>query len=575
MSAGFEVLANSHRSAGASPDGGETLQAFRFCAACLFGGLCNIRVVSPLRIAWDGSRWFTSFRRWSHVPFSSSHIAQMSSSTKRPTLKRRLMVQPLESRDMFAGIPQLSSLPSAPHTIYLDFDGHFQATWNRTDSNQTYTNVTTGEFNIDNMAGISTTEESAIRKIWETVADDYAPFNVNVTTVAPTSFANALRVVIAGESNATLRNSAGTTVNIPTRDVFISNDNGTMVDTSGYAAIGSYTNAEPNVVYVFAEYMSTWGTTDSEGRYRDLRSIIATTATHEAGHAFGLQHHGNYDVGTSLTTPIMGSNTQGDRSLWSLYTVGTTTFDTKARLTSLFGARPDEFTDNLSSATEFPIQYSPIRGYTGTVKGVIGTTSDRDLFRFTTTATNTYQITVAVPQFGNLDSQLVLYVVRGSGFGTEYLEQVIVFDPSIPSSSPFSGLGATMKGQLPAGKYALAVRSHGDYGDIGGYTLTVSIPSSQNYFYFDAAVNGVFDAGTTTQPTTPTPGKLSTSTLTIKSGGVGSNDRKSNAQLFAQESTGFKATGKKAEHESRDQVFEAWPTSLQRMRSASKVLKEA
>jgi hypothetical protein len=60
--------------------------------------------------------------------------------------------------------------------------------------------------------------------------------------------------------------------------------------------------------------------------------MIATTASHEAGHAYGLEHHGDYDVGTNITTPIMGANAQGDRTLWSTYTSGNVTFDTKALL---------------------------------------------------------------------------------------------------------------------------------------------------------------------------------------------------------------------------------------------------
>jgi hypothetical protein len=496
--------------------------------------------------------------------------SRLANSTNRIGFRhRRLFVQALEPRAMFAGIPQLNSLPGAPHTLYLDFDGHYESTWNRTDSNQTYTGVTAGEFNIDGTAGISSSEESAIRKIWETVADDYSPFNVNVTTVAPSGSANFLRVVMAGSTSATLRNSAGTVVNIPTQDVFISSDNGTMVDTSGYAAIGSYTNAEPNVVWVFAKYMSTWGTTDSEGRYRDLRLIIANTASHEAGHAFGLEHHGNYDTGTSLVTPIMGSNTQGDRSLWSSYNVGTTSFDTKARLTSLFGARPDEYGDGLSTATQFPMGYSPIFGVTGSAKGVIGTTSDLDLFRLTTSAKNTYQITVSAPQFGNLDAQLVLYVVRGGGFGYEYLEQVIAIDPSIPQPSPFSGLGATMTGELPAGSYAIGVRSHGDYGDIGGFTLTVSIPSTRTYV--DLSTVGFLDVAPTPPPKPPVyGGKLTVSMATITmakmAGGIGddssttkSQSTSSTAATQLEERTRRTRTRKREEPTAREQIFAQWP----------------
>src|SRR5690606_16138169 len=127
---------------------------------------------------------------------------------------------------------------------------------------------------------------------------------------------------------------------------------------------------------------------------------------------------------------------------------------------------------------QFPISYNPIWGYTGAVQGVIGSTSDADVFRLSVPTTNTYEITVTVPQFGNLDVRPVLYSVRASVFGASFIEQAFVSDPSISPAFPFTGLGATIKGQLPAGDWAIAVSSHGTYGDIGGYTLKVSIPST-------------------------------------------------------------------------------------------------
>lgn len=476
-----------------------------------------------------------------------------------------LAFETLESRDLMAGIPQLSSLPGAAHTIFLDFDGHFQATWNRTDSNQSYSNVNAGEFNIDGAAGISDYESAAIRTIWETVSDDYAPFHVNVTTVAPASTTNMLRVVMAGSTSAVLRNASGTTMNIPTRDVFISTDAGAMVDTSGYAAISSYTNAEPNVVYVFAKYMSTWGTVDSEGRSRDLRLIIATTASHEAGHAFGLEHHGDYDTGNHITTPIMGSNVQGDRSIWSSYYSGGTLFDSKARLTNLLGPRQDDYTSALFVATEFPVTYSPIRGYSGTVKGVIGTSGDVDLFRLTTNAANTYQFTVSVPQFGNLDSQLVFYMVRGDiRYGYEYLEQVFVVDPAIPASNPYAGLGATITMQLPAGKWAVAVRGHGGYGDVGTYALSVSIPSSR--IVYNPGTIGYYAMASESAPSTTYPATDNSNLALMKSSGAGMSESLStpivsNSPATTQKEMEVERTRKKAKQDAADAVFAFWPAS--------------
>jgi predicted Zn-dependent protease len=481
---------------------------------------------------------------------------------------RHLVFLQLEERAMMAGIPQLSSLTGAAQTIFLDFDGDTQQTWNRTDASQTYTNVVAGEFKLDNTAGISDAEESVIRKIWETVADDFAPFNVNVTTVAPASFADrvALRVVMAGDTSATLTTNAGTTFNSGTRDVFISDDSGVMLNTSGYAAINSYTNTEVNVVYVFAKYINTWSTTDSEGRYRDLRAVMANTASHEAGHAFGLEHHGNYDVGTILTTPIMGSNTQGDRTLWSTYTVGSTTYDSVSRLANLFGTRPDDFSNSLTKASEFPMTYNAIYGWTGVVQGVISGVTDADVFRLTTSTTNTYKMTVTVPQFGNLDSQLAIYNVRKSLFGAEMYTLVSVVDPAITQYHPFSGLGATTNISLGAGTWAIVVRSHGSYGDIGNYRFSITIPSSQPYIDLKGTV---LTAGTTTSTMTSSANTLpitnTTSTATKAYGGAPSssllNDAFSSKQVkLPVDSSNSSKIRKLANHTLRDSVFAAWPS---------------
>jgi len=390
---------------------------------------------------------------------------------------RRLAFQPLETRDLMAAIPVLNSLPNAPKTLYLDFDGDFQTVWNRTDETpQQYRSVSVGEFNIDGQAGISDAEAAAIRKIWETVADDYAPFNINVTTVAPASFQNgaALRVVMAGDCTAQLVTGRNTSLTV-SGDRFISDGAGGLVDTSGYASIGSFSDAEPNVVYVFAKYMSTWDMVDSEGHSRDLRAIIATTASHEAGHSFGLVHHGSLDLGSPITTPIMGSNTQGDRTIWSKYTVGGTLHDNLAELTAKLGARADDFGSSYQTAPELKFtNYSPIFGYRASVAGVIGTLSDVDMFKLTVSTTKTFSLSVTVPQFGDLDSQLVLYRVTKIPLFGYYYQNIATVDPSISSIQPFQGLGASLSITLQPGTYAVAVKSHGTYGDLGNYTLNVS-----------------------------------------------------------------------------------------------------
>src|SRR6476660_3756283 len=103
----------------------------------------------------------------------------------------------LEGRLLMAGldVPQLSSRPEAAATVYLDFDGHFESSW------KSFSNVTSPAYDRDGIpASFSATELTSINEIWTRVAEDFAPFNINVTTVIPASFdhGKTLTVVIGG-----------------------------------------------------------------------------------------------------------------------------------------------------------------------------------------------------------------------------------------------------------------------------------------------------------------------------------------------------------------------------------------
>src|SRR5262245_23298629 len=116
-------------------------------------------------------------------------------NTRRSTIFCHPSFESLEGRLLMAGldVPQFSSRPGAAATIYLDFDGHTQASWG------TFSNITSPVFDRDNdLTSFSATELQTINDIWTRVSEDFAPFNVNVTTVEPPSFADgvALRVVI-------------------------------------------------------------------------------------------------------------------------------------------------------------------------------------------------------------------------------------------------------------------------------------------------------------------------------------------------------------------------------------------
>src|SRR4028118_2093908 len=85
-----------------------------------------------------------------------------------------------------ASLPLLSSNPSATSKVFLDFDVHTTSgtLWNSSFNGGA--NIVTPGYSIDaDTTTFSTTEVATIEEIWKRVAEDYAPFNVDVTTNDP------------------------------------------------------------------------------------------------------------------------------------------------------------------------------------------------------------------------------------------------------------------------------------------------------------------------------------------------------------------------------------------------------
>ncbi len=82
-----------------------------------------------------------------------------------------------------AGIPIHHSLPGATNVIYLDFDGEIL-------SDTVWSSVTLHAAPLDlegSSATFSASEQAFISRVWSRVAEDYAPFNIDVTTERPAS----------------------------------------------------------------------------------------------------------------------------------------------------------------------------------------------------------------------------------------------------------------------------------------------------------------------------------------------------------------------------------------------------
>lgn len=211
--------------------------------------------------------------------------------------------------------PQLSSKPGAAYTLFINFSGF---TWN-----QGWGGGGSGpvpgvvpSYNSDgDYATFSGTEMARIHEIWSRASEKYAAFDVNLTTVDPASaglsdydrqvyYASIPRfqhTVIGGNASWA---GGGTGVS--------------YVDTAQYVENAS--NAAWKLNWVFPE--SQIGN-NSQG--------IAEIIAHENGHALGLGHQSDVNIGPALVNqyssgtsvggssygPIMGSSRGVTRGLWS------------------------------------------------------------------------------------------------------------------------------------------------------------------------------------------------------------------------------------------------------------------
>lgn len=363
-----------------------------------------------------------------------------ASKKQRPG-RRSLGVESLESRNLMAsvtpvGVPQLSSRPGAAATLYLDFDGNVEAQWgNRT-------NVVTPPYDTDgNKTSFSATEVAGMREIWGRVAEDYAPFNINVTTVPPTRVGDRVtaKVAIGGSYSDWYGSSAG-----------------------GVSYVGGFSNTASNVAYVFA-------TTVGNGNPQ----YVAEAASHEAGHLFGLDHQATwsggklvteYNSGNAAWAPIMGVSYYADRTTWSKgpTTDGATSSQDELSILASsmngFGYVADDYGGTIATAATLPITSSKV-----TLSGLIGKNDDRDVFKFTTTGGKaTFNLDVA--QYGpNLDGVLELQNANGQ---------------TLVTINPATSYDATLTTTLAAGTFYLVVRSSGGYGNLGRYTLTGAVAAA-------------------------------------------------------------------------------------------------
>lgn len=314
----------------------------------------------------------------------------------------------------------LHSRPSAPLKIYLDFNGH---TTSGTRWNSNFTGgagFTTPAFNRDGIAGFSSLEHAIIQATWLSVREDYAPFNVDVTTQDPGY--EGLRYSGAGDTAYGVR-------------VVIGRNTWYPYAAGGVGYPDSFGGGD-TPVYVFAN--------GSSGA-----KFISEASSHEAGHSFGLAHDGTtagteYYPGHGNWAPIMGVSYYKPVTQWSRgeYAGANNTQDDLGLIARYTGWAADDYTGNTSTGGTLP---AGTRRY-----GTVNWYGDVDAFRFSLGATRTVRINTW-HNTGPVDANLNMRLVLRNSAGTV-----------VATSSPTGDLQTSMTRTLGAGTYYAYVDGVGE-----------------------------------------------------------------------------------------------------------------
>ncbi len=339
----------------------------------------------------------------------------------------------------------LHSRPGSPRMLFLDFDGHLivNTAWNTTSSSWSAPPFST---DADPLT-FSDSERTAVIDVWRRVAQDFAPFGIDVTTQDP------------GQAAITRSNAADLSFGAR---VLISPDAGQSVcGCGGQAYVGVFDSA-----YNHAYYQPAW--VYPQGLSNNSK-YIADAASHEAGHTFGLSHDGtqseSYFRGAGGWGPIMGAPYGQPITQWSdgSYAGANNTEDDLAVIADNGAPR---VADDITAATALPVP--------GSATGLVNGASDADEF-IVSAPIGTLAVSVAPHWPGpNLDAALTILDQSGG--------IVAMSVPGYDSANVPASIGASLAVAVAAGDYTIRVEGTGngipgsvgasDYGSVGWYSIT-------------------------------------------------------------------------------------------------------
>jgi hypothetical protein len=367
--------------------------------------------------------------------------------------------------------PAYSSLPGSTRVLYLDFNGHLVTgtSWNAEAGVDASLNTVAFSLDADRTT-FTDQEQEAIRLIWSRVAEDFRPFDINVTTVEPAVFGPLTgRALITRSTDADSKNCPSS-------------------DAGGVAYVGTFGDAD------YQDASPAWIYQDN---LSNDESIIADVISHEFGHNLGLRHdgktgqayypgHGDFSFSWG---PIMGAPYGRTITQWSLgeYAAANNKEDDLAIIAANLTVITDDHGDlpgtaSLASFVAGPGSSRDVASGTG---GVITSRNDSDLFRFMAAAG---PVSFTVTPFSVTSTPAVDTPGTNLDVQADILDEAGVTVASL-SSDPVNDPVASISGTLPqAGVYHLRVRGAGNldprttgfstYASIGSYTVTGNVPAA-------------------------------------------------------------------------------------------------
>ena len=344
----------------------------------------------------------------------------------------------LSSFAVVAQVPKMNSYPSANAVLFLDFDGHTvqNTSWN-----------TNGPI----YCAATTLNNEQITTVFNRVAEDYRPFNINVSTDSAKFLAAPLdkrmRVILTVTSS--WYGSAG-----------------------GVAFLGSFTWGDDTPCFVFTALLN-----------NNVKNIAEATS-HEAGHTLGLYHQATYDAncvkisdynygqgtGEIGWAPIMGVGYYQNFTLWNN---GPNSFGCNSIQSDLdvltttngFSYRTDDHSSAFNQSTSAPFVSNQFN-----VNGVIEKNIDQDMFK------------VTIPAPGRFVLNAVPYNVGTGNSGSDLDMQVSLYNSSqalINVYNPGTLLSSVIDSSFSAGTYYLKIEGKGNlyapnYASLGSYSLNGS-----------------------------------------------------------------------------------------------------